>query len=334
MRAVVQDRYGEAEDVLRLEDIPRPTIGDAEVLVRVHAAGVDRGVWHLMTGLAYPIRLAGYGLRAPRTRVRGSDLAGVVEEVGAAVTTLRPGDEVFGLGAGSFAEYAVAPEAKLARKPAELTYVQAAAVPVSGLTALQAVRDHGRVQAGQRVLVIGASGGVGTFAVQIAKAYGAEVTGVCSTGKVDLVRALGADHVIDYQVDDALTVDGQPFDVVLDTGGHRSLRQLRRALTPRGTLVLVGSETGGRWLGGIDRLLRAVALSPFVGQRLGGFVSSGNAADLASLTDLIRSGAVAPVVDRTYPLMDVAAAVDRVRDGQARGKVVLELDHRSESHPR
>ncbi|SFU03393.1 NADPH:quinone reductase [Geodermatophilus amargosae] len=329
MRAVVQDRYGEAEDVLREEQIHRPEIGDSEVLVRVHAAGVDRGVWHLMTGLAYPVRLAGYGARAPKTRVRGSDLAGVVEAVGTDVTTLHPGDAVFGYGIGSFAEYAAAPEAKLAQKPENLTFVQAAAVPVSGLTALQALRDHARVRPGQRVLVIGASGGVGTFAVQIAKAFGAEVTGVCSTAKIDLVRSIGADHVIDYQTDDALTCGDQRYDVILDTGGHRSLRQLRRALTSQGTLVLVGSETGGRWLGGMDRLLRAMALSPFVGQQLRGFMNSENAADLVVLADLIESGAVTPAVDRTYPLGEAPAAVARVRDGQARGKVVIDLERRA-----
>ncbi len=327
MQAIVHDRYGEAEDVLRQEEIPRPEIGDDEVLVRVHAAGVDRGVWHLMTGLPYLVRLAGYGVRAPKTRVRGSDLAGIVEAVGKDVTDLRRNDEVFGFGAGSFAEYAAAPAAKLAPKPANLSFVQAAVAPVSGLTALQAVRDHGRVQPGQRVLVIGASGGVGTFAVQIAKAFGADVTGVCSTSKVDLVRALRADHVIDYQHDSALTGVHERYDVILDTGGHRSVRQLRSALTPRGTLVLVGSETGGRWLGGIDRLLRAMAISPFVGQTLGGFMTSENAADLVVLSGLIQSGAVTPVVDRTYRLGEVPAAIALVRDGRSRGKVVIDVGH-------
>jgi NADPH:quinone reductase-like Zn-dependent oxidoreductase len=250
----------------------------------------------------------------------------VVVAVGEDVTTLHPGDDVFGFGAGSFADYAAAPAAELAQKPMNVTFVQAAAAPVSGLTALQALRDHARVRPGQRVLVIGASGGVGTFAVQIAKAFGAEVTGVCSTGKVDLVRSIGADHVIDYQTDDALTRGDQRYDVVLDTGGHRSLRELRRALTPRGTLVLVGSETGGRWLGGLDRLLRAMALSPFVGQQLRGFVTSQNAADLVVLAHLIESGAVTPAVDRTHPLGEAPVAVARVRDGRACGKVVIDVD--------
>ena len=241
MQAITQDHYGEAGDVLRLEEIARPAIGDEDVLLRVHAAGVDRGVWHLMTGLPYPVRLA-CGIRAPKTRVRGREVAGRVEATGSAVTALRVGDEVFGIADGSFAQYASARPGKLAPKPANLTFAQAAAVPVSALTALQAVRDRGRVQAGQKVLVIGASGGVGTFAVQIAKAAGAEVTGVSSTAKLDLVRSLGADHVIDYTRDD-ITAGGHRYDVILDTGGHRPLSQLRRALTPRGTLVIVGSET-------------------------------------------------------------------------------------------
>jgi NADPH:quinone reductase-like Zn-dependent oxidoreductase len=324
MRAAVQDRYGEPGDVLRLEQVARPVIGPGEVLVRVAAAGVDRGVWHVMAGLPYPVRLAGYGLRVPRNRVPGMDLAGRVEAVGAGVTGFRPGDEVFGVGTGSFAEYARAPEGKLALRPAGLTAPQAAVVPISGLTALQAVRDHGRVQRGERVLVIGASGGVGTYAVQIAKASGAEVTGVCSTGKVDLVRSLGADHVVDHTVED---VDhaGLRYDVVLDVGGNRPLRRLRRVLTPRGRLVIVGGETGGRWLGGTDRQLRAMALSPFTRQSLGTFLCSENAADLAVLTRLIESGQVRPVLDRSFPLAEAAAAVQYLQAGRARGKVAIDV---------
>jgi NADPH:quinone reductase-like Zn-dependent oxidoreductase len=324
MRAIVQDAYGEA-DVLRLAEIDRPTIGTDEVLVRVHAAGVDQGAWHLMAGLPYPIRLAGYGFRAPKTPVRGRELAGRVEAVGRDVTTLRPGDEVYGVGEGTFAEYARAAAGKLAPRPANLSARQAAAVPVSGLTALQAVRDQGRVQPGQQVLVIGAGGGVGTIAVQIAKAFGAEVTGVCSTGKVDLVRSLGADHVVDYLLEEDLAVGERRFDVILDTGGNRPLRALRRALTPTGTLVIVGAETGGRWLGGLDRQLRAMALSPFVGQRLGTFIASENAADLVALADLLESGAVTPVVDRAFPLAETPAALRHLREGRARGKVVIDL---------
>ena len=272
MKAIVQDTYG-STDVLRLRDIDQPEIAADEVLVRVHAAGVDRGVWHLMTGMPYPIRLAGYGLRAPKTPVPGSDLAGVVEAAGSGVTRFRPGDEVFGIGKGTFAEYARAREDQLAPKPANLTFEQAAAVAISGVTALQAVRDHGRVRPGQEVLVIGASGGVGTFAVQLAKICGAEVTAVCSTTKMDLVRSLGADHVVDYTRDN-FAAGEQRYDVILDIGGNATLSRLRRALTPRGTLVIVGGETGGRWLGGYDRQLRALLLSPFVGQPLGTFVSS------------------------------------------------------------
>ncbi len=323
MQAIAQDRYGEAEDVLRLEEIACPAIGEADVLLRVHAAGVDRGVWHLMTGLPYPVRLA-CGIRAPKTRVRGREVAGRVEATGPAVTALHVGDEVFGIADGSFAEYASARPGKLAPKPANLTFAQAAAVPVSALTALQAVRDRGRVQAGQKVLVIGASGGVGTFAVQIAKAAGAEVTGVASTAKLDLVRSLGADHVIDYTRDD-ITAGGHRYDVILDTGGHRPLRQLRRALTPRGTLVIVGSENGGRWLGGSDRQLRALMLSPFASQTLTTFICSENTQDLQTLTELIESGQVRPVIDRTYPLSQAPEAIQYLRDGHAQGKVVISV---------
>jgi NADPH:quinone reductase-like Zn-dependent oxidoreductase len=324
MRAIVQDAYGEA-DVLRLAEIDRPAIGDDEVLVRVHAAGVDQGAWHLMAGLPYPVRLAGYGVRAPKTPVRGRELAGRVEAVGSGVTTLRPGDEVFGVAEGTFAEYAPAAAAKLAPKPGGLTFRQAAALPISGLTALQAVRDQGRVTAGDRVLVIGASGGVGSFAVQIAKAFGAEVTGVASTGKVDLVRSLGADHVVDYRLGDDLGAGERGYDVIIDTGGNRPLSVLRRALTPTGTLVLVGAETGGRWLGGTDRQLRAMVLSRFVRQRLRTFIASEKAADLLALSALVESGAVTPAVDRTFPLAETPAAIRHMREGKARGKVVIDV---------
>jgi NADPH:quinone reductase-like Zn-dependent oxidoreductase len=324
MQAITQDHYGEAEDVLRLEEAARPAIGEGEVLLRVHAAGVDRGVWHLMTGLPYPVRLAGYGIRKPKTRVRGREVAGRVEAVGRAVTTLHAGDEVFGIADGSFAEYASARPGKLAPRPANLTAEQAAAVPISGLTALQAVRDRGHVQAGQKVLVIGASGGVGTFAVQIAKAFGAELTGVCSTAKMDMVRSLGADHVIDYTRAD-IAAGGHQYDVIIDTGGHRALRQLRRVLAPHGTLVIVGSETGGRWLAGTDRQLRALLLSRFTGQKLTTLICSENAQDLVVLTGLLESGQVAPVIDRTYRLSETPAAIRYMRDGHARGKVVINL---------
>ena len=328
MRAIIQENYGEAENVLRLGQTGRPAIGDGEVLLRVHAAGVDRGVWHLVAGLPYAVRLAGYGIRAPKTPVPGREVAGRVEAVGAEVTTLAVGDEVFGIAEGSFAEYARARAGKLAPKPSNLTYAQAAAVPVSGLTALQAVRDRGHVQAGQQVLVIGASGGVGTFAVQIAKAYGADVTGVCSTAKADMVRSIGADRVIDYTRDD-IADGGRRYDVILDTGGNRPLRQLCRALTPRGTLVIVGGETGGRWLGGSDRQLRAVMLSPFTGQHLGTLLCSENQADLLALTELIESGQVTPAIDKTYPLSETITAILHMRDGHARGKVIINISDAS-----
>ena len=324
MQAIVQDEYGEA-GVLRLDEINRPEIGDDEVLVRVHAAGVDRGVWHLMAGLPYPIRLMGYGLRAPKDRVRGREVAGRVEAVGSNVTTLRPGDDVFGIAEGSFAEYARAEARKLAPKPTNLTFAQAAATTISALTALQAVRDGARVQPGQTVLVIGASGGVGTFAVQIAKAFGANVTGVASTAKLDLVRSLGADYVIDYTREDLTAGPQQQFDVVIDIGGNRSLTTLRRALTHHGTLVIVGGETGGRWLGGTDRLLRAPLLSRFVSQRLRTLTNSENAPDLLDLRELVESGKVTPALDRIYPLQDGVAAVRYLTAGHARGKVVINI---------
>ncbi len=319
MRAVVQDEYGEA-DVLRVEEVARPAIGPGEALVRVHAAGVDRGVWHLMAGKPYAARLA-FGLRTPSNRVRGRELAGRVEAVGADVTTVRVGDEVYGIGEGTFAEYARARATKLAPVPSGLRSAQAAVVPISATTALQAVRDHGRLQAGQTVLVIGASGGVGTFAIQIATALGAEVTAVASTAKLDLVRSLGADHVIDYTQGD-IGVDGRRYDVVLDIGGNRSLRTLRRLLTPAGTLVFVGGEGGGKILG-LGRQLRGVLLSLFVKQHLRMFVASENAADLVALTELIEAGTVTPVVDRAFPLDETAAAVAYMSDGRARGKVAV-----------
>jgi NADPH:quinone reductase-like Zn-dependent oxidoreductase len=323
MKAIVQDHYGaSSEDVLRLAEVARPTIGDDEILVRVGAASVDRGTWHIMAGLPYPIRVAGFGLRRPKARNPGRSVAGTVVAVGTDVTQFAPGDDVYGTCDGSFAEYAAAKAARLARKPASLSFEQAAAVPVSALTALQAVRDQAKVQPGQKVLIIGASGGVGTFAVQIAKAFGAEVTGVCSTAKVDLVRSLGADHVLDYTRDDI--ADGRHrYDAILDTGGNRRLSHLRRALTPRGRLVIVGGETDGRVLGGSDRQIRALLLSPLVSQKLGTFVASENTEDLDALRELVESGKVAPAIDRTYPLGDVPAAIRYVQEGHARGKVVI-----------
>jgi NADPH:quinone reductase-like Zn-dependent oxidoreductase len=321
MKAIVRDTYGSA-GILELRDIDKPEIGDDEVLVRVRAAGVDQGVWHVMRGLPYPIRLAGYGLRAPKTPVLGADVAGVVEAVGNDVTRFQPGAEVFGIAKGSYAQYARARADRLAPKPANLSLEQAAVVAISGVTALQAVRDHGRVESGQKVLVIGASGGVGTYAVQLAKAFGAEVTGVCSTTKVDIVRSIGADHVIDYTRDD-FAAGEQRYDVVVDIGGNSSLSRLRRALTRKGTLVIAGGETDGRWLGGSDRQVRALLLSPFVGQKLGTFVSRENHEDMIVLKELIEAGKITPVIDRTYPLSDVPEAIRYMREGRARGKLVI-----------
>jgi NADPH:quinone reductase-like Zn-dependent oxidoreductase len=323
MTAIVQDEYGKApEQVLRVATLARPGVGDQDVLVRVHAASVDRGTWHIMAGLPYPIRLAGFGFRAPKYDNPGRNLAGTVEAVGAGVTAFSPGDEVYGIGEATFAQYARAAQDKLAAKPAKLSFAQAAAVPVSALTALQAVRDHGAVSAGQHVLIIGASGGVGTFAVQIAKAFGAEVTGVCSTAKLDTVRALGADHLIDYTAEDFANGERR-YDVILDIGGNRKLAHLRRALTPRGRLVIVGGETDDRWLGGVDRQVRAMVLSPFIGQRLGTFLASENATDLTALRELAEAGRLTPVIDRSYPLSATAAALRQLLAGTARGKLVI-----------
>ncbi|MEV6211559.1 NAD(P)-dependent alcohol dehydrogenase [Kitasatospora sp. NPDC051914] len=320
MKAVVQDRYGEA-DVLELREVDRPAVGDGDVLVRVHAAGVDPGVWHLMAGLPYPVRLA-TGLRTPRIPVRGLDVAGRVEEAGRNVTRFRPGDEVFGTCDGAFAEYARARADRLVPKPGALTFEQAAALPVSGCTALQALRDTGRLRAGQQVLVIGAAGGVGSYAVQLAKAMGAEVTGVCSTGKTEVVRSLGADHVLDYTQEE-ITDGGLRYDLVLDTAGNRPLKLLRQVLTPRGTLVIVGGEAGGRWLQGLDRQLRALALSAFVGQRLRTLVAQSGPEDLEFLCEAVEDGRLTPLIDRSYPLAEAAAAVRHVHTGHACGKVVL-----------
>jgi NADPH:quinone reductase-like Zn-dependent oxidoreductase len=321
MKAIVQDRYGSA-DVLEFRDIEDPVVGDDEVLVRVHAAGSGPDVWHLMTGLPYFVRLMP-GFRKLRAGVRGRDVAGTVEAVGASVTGFRPGDEVMGIAEGSFAELALARSDKLVPKPARLSFEEAAAAPISGLTALQAIRDVGKVQPGQRVLVIGAAGGVGTLTVQVAKAFGAEVTGVCSTSKVDLVRSIGADEVIDYTREDF--VNGtRRWDVIVDTAGRRSLRQLRRALTPKGTLGIVGGEGGGRWTGGFFRqMLRAPLLSLFSGQKLRPVVSKENQEDLLALAALVEAGKVTPVVGRTYPLVEAAEAIRELERGHARGKIVV-----------
>jgi NADPH:quinone reductase-like Zn-dependent oxidoreductase len=321
VKAIIRDAYGSVE-VLRLADTDQPVVGEADVLVRVQAAGVDQGVWHLMTGTPYAMRLVGFGIRAPKNPLLGYDVAGRVEAVGSQVTEFRPGQEVFGTCRGSFAEYAVARPDRLLLKPEDLSFEQAAVVPISGFAALQAVR-HGGVRSGQRVLIIGAGGGVGTFAVQIAKADGAEVTGVCSTSKIDLVRSIGADHVIDYTREDFS--DGRSrYDVILDIAGNRPLSELRRALTPRGTLMIVGAEDAGNWLG-IRRQLRAAALSPFVRQKLGFFISKERRQDLEDLRTRLEAGTLKPVVDRTFALEEVPAAIRYLRDGRARGKIAIAI---------
>jgi NADPH:quinone reductase-like Zn-dependent oxidoreductase len=330
MKAMTQDRYGSA-DVLALDDITTPVAGDDEVLIRVRAAGIGPDVWHLMTGRPYFVRLMGVGLRKPKARVVGRDVAGRVEAVGRNVTEFQPGDEVFGTCRGALAEYAcagVASEAGvggdgvLAAKPASLSFEQAAGVPTSAQTALQGLRDAGAIRAGQSVLIIGASGGVGTFAVQLAKTFEAHVVGVCSTPKADLVRSLGADHVIDYTRED-FADQARRYDLILDTAGRRSLSHLRRALAPRGRLVIVGGEGGGRLTGGFERQLRAVLLSPFLRQQLRSLVAVDRRDDLLFLKDLIEAGKVTPVISKTYPLNEAPKALGDADDGHGRGKAVI-----------
>jgi NADPH:quinone reductase-like Zn-dependent oxidoreductase len=324
MRAVTQDSYGEA-DVLRVTDIPRPDIADDQLLVRVHAAGVDPGVWHLMTGRPYLVRALGFGLRRPKVPVRGRDCAGVVEAVGAKVTRFQVGEEVYGTtDTGSFAEYTAAPEKLLATKPSRLTFAEAAVAPISGVSALQAVRDAGRVRAGQQVMVIGAAGGVGSFAVQIATAMGASVTGVASGGKEELVRSLGATEFIDYARDE-VSSNGPRYDVIIDTAGNRPLSVLRRAMTPKGSLVIVGGEsTGGRLMGGFQRqLLLAPVASLFSSQRLVPFAAKERWEDLVALAELIDTGAVTPALSDTYELNQAPEAIRYVASGHARGKVAV-----------
>ena len=319
MKAIVQDRYGTTER-LRLTELPDPVPGHGEVLVAVAAAGVDRGTWHVMAGRPLAARLA-LGLRGPRDRTPGRDVAGTIVALGEGVTHHAVGDAVYGTARGSFAELAVVPQTRLARMPVNLTAEEAAAVPVSGLTALQAVRA-GSVGPGDRVLVIGASGGVGSYAVQLAVDLGARVTGVCGPVKADLVRSLGAERVVDHTSTPLESLD-ERFDVVIDIAGHRPVRLLRSLLTERGHLVIVGSEHGGRWLGGLQRSMGAALLSPFVGQTLVMLMASEDGADLATLTDVIERGGVRPAVERTFPLDQAAAAVDHVAQGRARGKVVV-----------
>ena len=319
MKAIVREEYC-APSELRLGTVDEPVIGDDDVLVRVVAAGVDQGVWHLVTGLPRFIRLAGFGVRRPKNPVPGMDVAGTVTAVGANVTRFQVGDEVFGSGNGTYAEYARVPAKNLVHKPANVSFEEAAAVPISALGALQGLRK-GNLAAGQKVLVIGAGGGVGHFAVQFAAAAGAEVTGLCSTGKLDFVRSLGADDVLDYTREE-ITDGGRRYDLILDTAGNRPLRRLRRALTPRATLVIVGAEVGG-WRQGIERQFLGLLVNPFMKQNVRSFVSGPTEADLQYLADQLAAGTLRAAVDRTFPLSDAGAAITYMRDGKVRGKAVV-----------
>ena len=323
MKAIVQHRYGSA-DVLEYQQVDKPAVGENDVRIRVQSAGVHIGDWHVMVGEPYLMRIIGFGFRGPKARVRGMDVAGTVEAVGAKVTRFQIGDEVYGTCDGAFAEYAIAREATLAHKPSNLSYEQASVVPTSATTALQALRDAGSVKPGQRVLIIGASGGVGLFAVQIAKAFGALVTGVCSTSKMDLVRSVGADDVIDYTKEDVTKI-GKQYDLILDMGGNRSLSQLRRALTPTGTLVLVGGEGGDKLIGAMSRSMVALMMNRFVSQNLRMVLGTTNAADLQFLTGLIEAGTITPVIDKTYDLSDASAAIHYLSSGHARGKLAIRV---------
>jgi NADPH:quinone reductase-like Zn-dependent oxidoreductase len=322
MKAVVQRAYGPPE-VLHVAETERPVPRAGEVLVAVEAAGLGPEVWHFTAGAPYLVRL-GIGLRRPRQPIAGRDLAGRVVEVGEGVTDLRPGDEVFGTGFGTFAEFARAKASRLARKPAEVDFASAAVVPVSGQTALQAVRDQARVGPGDRVAVIGAGGGVGAYAVQIAKILGAEVVGVCGPDKVDLVHSLGADRIVDYTRED-FTADPVPFDAVIDTAGHRAVPVLRRALTASGTLVIIGSEVEGAWLGGLQRTIGAALRAPFTGHRMPWFISSENRADLETLAGYLADGRLTPVIGRRHPLDEAPKALRIWREGHASGKTVIEV---------
>jgi NADPH:quinone reductase-like Zn-dependent oxidoreductase len=326
MKAIVYCDYGLAN--LKLADVEKPTPTDDHLLVKVHAASVNPYDWHFVEGTPYIMRAMGVGLRKPKDIRLGVDFAGTVEAVGKNVTQFKPGDEVFGGKGGAFAEY-VCPRADraVALKPAEITFEQAASVNIAGLTALQGVRDKGKVQPGQKVLINGASGGVGTFAVQIAKAFGADVTGVCSTRNLDMVRSLGADHVIDYTKED-FTKSGLRYDVILDNVVNHSLSECRRVLTPKGKYVMIGgggiNEQG--WFGVMTRPLKALVMSPFVSQEMGMMMADLSQKDLTSLADLMRGGKVKPVIDRKYKLSEVPAAIAYVEEGHARGKVVITIE--------
>jgi NADPH:quinone reductase-like Zn-dependent oxidoreductase len=324
MKAIVQDTYGEPEAVLELQDVAKPVVHDGEVLVRVHAASVHIGDWMLVTGVPYIARPA-YGLPKPKSHVPGTDIAGTIEAVGKDVTELRPGDEVIGWCAGAFAEYACAAQDHFVLKPANLTFEQAAAIGVSASTALQILRDQGKVQPGQKVLINGASGGLGTFAVQIAKAFGAEVTGVCSSTNADMVRTIGADHVIDYTRED-FTRSAQRYDFILDNVANHSLAETRRALTPTGMLQSNNGTSGGRWFGTLGTVIKSAAASKFGRQQLGPSIKFQNRADLLVLKGLIEAGKITPVIDGTFPLAGTPKAIAHVGKGHARGTVVITVN--------
>ena len=320
MKAIIYHQYG-SPDVLQLQDMDKPVVRDDAVLVRIRAAAANPYDWHFMRGEPYFMRLF-IGLRTPKANGLGVDFAGQVEAVGKDVTQFHPGDEVFGVCNGAFAEYLCTPENELALKPTNLTFEQAAAVPLAAVTALQGLRDTGQLQPEQKVLIIGASGGVGTFAVQIAKVFGAHVTGVCSTRNLELVRSLGADHVIDYTQED-FTQSGQKYALIFQLAGTRSPSHCRRALTSKGRLVLSSGDSDGRWIGPIDRLIKAAALSPFVSQTLSSLNTKRSKKDLPYLTELIEAGKVTPVIDRTHSLGEVPEALRYLEQGHARGKVVI-----------
>lgn len=324
MQAVLQSGYGSA-DVLRLGTTERPTASQGEVIVRVHSAAIDRGTWHFMTGRPYLMRIMGFGFSAPKNPIPGLDLSGTVVEVGAGVTRFKKGDQVFGIGAGSFAEFARAREDKLAHAPAGLPLNTTAALGVSALTALQALRDHAKVQRGDRVLIIGASGGVGTFAVQIAKALGADVTGVCSTSKVDMVRSLGATRVFDY-TREKFYESGEKYDVILDIAGNTPISQLRRVMTPVGRLVFVGNEHGGDYTAGFGRQLWAMMLSPFTKQRFAMMMAREHFEDLEAIAQMAEKGQIRPAVDRMCSLGEVPAALTDMEAGHIRGKVIVRVE--------
>ena len=319
MKAIVQDHYGGAE-ALRFDDVTRPGVGDDDVLVQVVAAGVDRGALHFMTGRPYLMRV-GTGLRTPKVTVPGVSFAGRVQAVGSQVARFAAGDEVYGAARGTYAEYVAAPQRKVAAKPPQLSFEEAAVLPYAAFAALQAVRDHGRVRSGERVLVVGASGAVGSVAVQVAKADGAEVTGVCGPRDQQLAASIGADHVLDYTRED-FTDGSQTYDVIIDVFGRTPITRLRRALTPHGRLVITGGE-GDRWIGGIQRQLGATLLSPFVGQSLRAFVAKENTETLQALNDLVAQGKVRPVLGGTYPLTEAADAVTALEAGSTSGRIVL-----------